>query len=129
MKSKRTRKPTRPPKPPSKWEASFAWHWRLLGGPQIDEQAFLVPGEAWRFDFAHEPSRTAVELNGGTMSGGRHNRGPALETEYRKHNAAQSLGWVVLTYGTKRMERDMVGIVEEVMAVVRRRMGEASRGA
>lgn len=109
---------------PSKWEQSFAWHWRLRGGPELATQQRLVPNRQFRFDFAHVPSRVAVELDGGTFgrkSG--HNTGQGIEDGYEKANAAQRLGWCVLRYGAKRMQRDMIGIVDEVLAVIRERGG------
>jgi len=108
----------------SKWEASFAWHWRLRGGPELTTQQRLVPNRQFRFDFAHVQSRVAVELDGGTFgrkSG--HNTGKGIEDGYEKANAAQRLGWCVLRYGAKRMGKDMVGIVDEVLAVIRERSG------
>lgn len=117
-----SRSPAKPPAKPSKWEASFAWHWRLLRGPELAQQTRCVPNRQFRFDFAHLESKVAVELNGGTMSRGRHVRGLAIEDEYEKHNAAQRAGWIVLTFGTKRMQRDMAGIVDEVRAAIEERL-------
>lgn len=106
----------------SKWEASFAWHWRLRGGPELATQQRLVSNRQFRFDFSHEPSRVAIELDGGTFGGkSGHNTGAGIESGYEKANAAQRAGWCVLRYGSKRMKRDMAGIVDEVLAVIRER--------
>ena len=112
----------RSPAAPSKWEQSFAWHWRLRQGPELAAQSRLVPNRDFRFDFAHERSRVAVELDGGTFGGkSGHNTGLGIERGYEKANAAQRAGWCVLRFGAKRMQRDMIGIVDEVLAVIRER--------
>ncbi len=87
-------------------------------------QQRLVPNRRFRFDFSHTQSRVAVELDGGTFGGkSGHNTGQGIEDGYEKANAAQRLGWCVLRYGAKRMQRDMIGIVGEVLAVIRERGG------
>lgn len=108
----------------SKWERLFAFHWTAMGGPGLQRQAKLVDGRQFRFDFSHERSRVAVELDGGTFGGkSGHNTGLGIERGYEKANAAQRAGWCVLRYGAKRMQRDMIGIVDEVLAVIRERGG------
>lgn len=107
-----------------KWERLFAFHWADRGGPELAAQQRLVPNRDFRFDFAHAASRTAVELDGGTFGGrSRHNSGAGIEAAYEKANAAQRLGWCVLRYGSKRMGKDMIGIVDEVLAIIRERGG------
>jgi very-short-patch-repair endonuclease len=108
----------------SKWEQSFAWHWRLRGGPELATQQRLVPNRQFRFDYSHEQSKVAIELDGGTFgkkSG--HNSGAGIEGGYEKCNAASRAGWCVLRFGAKRMGKDMLGIVDEVLAVIRERDG------
>lgn len=107
-----------------KWQDSFAWYWRIRGGPALDAESRIVPNRLFRFDFSHERSRVAIELDGGTF-GGRsgHNTGVAIENGYEKCNAAAREGWCVLRYGSKRMQKDMTGIVDEVLAIVRERGG------
>jgi very-short-patch-repair endonuclease len=104
-----------------KFERAFAWHWQLLTEIPLESQATIVPGRDFRFDFCHRESLVAVELNGGLYRNGGHNRGRALEESYVKLNAAAKAGWCVLVFGTKRLEREMQLIVEEVLAVIRER--------
>jgi very-short-patch-repair endonuclease len=118
------KKRSKEPAAPSKWEASFAWHWRLRQGPELATQSRLVPNRLFRFDFSHERSRVAIELDGGTFGGkSGHNTGTGIESGYEKCNAASRAGWCVLRFGSKRMQRDMIGIVDEVLAVIRERGG------
>lgn len=61
------------------------------------EYVFAKP-RRYRFDFAWPELRIAVELEGGIWSNGRHTRGQGYESDCRKYNLAQCLGWVVLRY-------------------------------
>ena len=67
--------------------------------PAFEREVRFHPERRWRFDFAEQTRKLAVEVNGGIFINGRHNRGAALEKEYEKINAAQLLGWRVLTFG------------------------------
>jgi very-short-patch-repair endonuclease len=50
----------------------------------------------WRFDFAWPDYMLAVEVDGGTWSGGRHTRGAGYERDCIKLNEAALAGWLVL---------------------------------
>jgi hypothetical protein len=57
------------------------------------------PTRQWRFDiawFSNKPGGIAVEVDGGTWSGGRHTRGAGFEADCEKLNEAALLGWRVL---------------------------------
>ena len=49
----------------------------------------------WRYDFAWPEHLIAVEIEGGTWSGGRHNRGRGYAGDCEKYNRAMGLGWQV----------------------------------
>ena len=57
----------------------------------------------WRFDFAWPIHMLAVEVDGGTWSGGRHTRGAGYERDCVKLAEATLAGWRVL-----RVTGDMV---------------------
>jgi hypothetical protein len=59
----------------------------------------------WRFDYAWPPRRQALEIEGGTWTGGRHVRGRGYEGDCEKYNAAALAGWTVLRE-TTAMIRD-----------------------
>jgi very-short-patch-repair endonuclease len=63
------------------------------------------PVRKWRFDWCHEGTKTAVELDGAVYSGGRHTRGKGFEADAEKRNAAQAMGWVVLVYTAKDLTK------------------------
>jgi len=101
------------------------------------------PGRRYRFDFACEKWKIAIELQGGTWGnpvkchrchstvmrstktgavymvreGGRHQNPKALESEYEKLNGAQKMGWRVFLF-TPHMIKEGIGInlVKEIIS-------------
>lgn len=65
-------------------------------GPPMRQFRFC--SRRWRFDFAWPDAKLAVEVDGGTWSGGRHTRGSGYEKDTQKLNAANLLGWTLLRY-------------------------------
>jgi very-short-patch-repair endonuclease len=55
----------------------------------------------WRFDFAWPSIRLAAEIEGGSWTSGRHNRGAGFEADLIKYNAAAEAGWYVLRFTTE----------------------------
>ena len=93
-----------------KWQALFAhqlrsrrvdgWQQELRfdTAEQARARGDVKGARLWRFDFAWPALRIAVEIHGGTHSGGRHSRGAGMAADFAKHNAATLAGWRVL-YG------------------------------
>lgn len=79
---------------------AFADLWVMLGGPALATEVRFHAGRRWRFDFAHEAAKVAIEINGGVWSGGRHVRGAGYLRDREKVNAATALGWRVFELGT-----------------------------
>lgn len=100
--------------------ARFEDLWRMLGGPALATEHRFHPERRWRFDYAHLPSKTAIEINGGVWSGGRHNRGAGYLRDREKVNMAQMFGWKVFELGTGQVTVDNVqAIIEHVTEVTR----------
>ena len=59
---------------PSRLKARFALLWRAANGPAIEKEFVFHPCRRWRADFAHIPSRTLIEVEGGIWIQGPHNR-------------------------------------------------------
>jgi len=102
----------------SKLESKFTLFWRALGGPPLTPEVKVVEGRRWRFDFAHPGTRIAIEVEGGTWTGGRHTRGSGYAKDCEKYNEAQLNGWTVF-----RLTREMITTtnVERLVAHVRLR--------
>lgn len=82
--------------------AAFLVAWRACDGPElVAEHVFdEAGGRLWRFDFAHLPSRTAIEIDGGVWGNGRHNRGAGYIEDCIKLNTATARGWHVFRLAT-----------------------------
>lgn len=74
---------------------------RLASGLQR-EWRFCARG--WRFDFAWPARMVALEVEGGTHSGGRHTRGTGYAQDCAKYNHAALLGWLVLRATTEQVK-------------------------
>ena len=91
-------------------EEEMAWQMEVAGIPTpIREHKFAWEElrRQWRFDFAWEldGQRSALEVEGGTWSGGRHVSGSGFESDCDKYNAACLLGWGVYRV-TGKMVKD-----------------------
>jgi very-short-patch-repair endonuclease len=103
------------PKPESPGEAAFALHCRAEGLSPEREYVFAAPRK-WRFDAAFVPQKVAVEIEGGTWSGGRHTRGSGFSKDCAKYNQAAKDGWLVLRYTTEMvLAGDAINDVLEVL--------------
>jgi very-short-patch-repair endonuclease len=81
----------------SEAEELLAFHLRAAGRERgaVREFRFAAP-RRWRFDFAWVPEHVAVEVDGGSWSGGRHTSGSGFEADCEKLSEAAALGWRVL---------------------------------
>ncbi len=133
---------------PSDLEVSFMRAWKLISGdyPYPKRQHYFHPRRKWRFDFAWEAERVAVEVEGGVFSVpvtcdscgrhvhrknkrtermervyaamGRHTRGAGFHDDCDKYNAAAVLGWRVLRYTAKHLTDSPVQMVEQIQALL-----------
>lgn len=69
---------------------------QLVGFPDPVTELLFHPKRKWRFDFAWEEQKLALEIHGGIHSGGRHTRGRGFVEDRAKMNEATLLGWTVL---------------------------------
>jgi len=84
------------------------------------EPEFRFCERKWRFDFAHIGSKTAIEIEGGVFSKGRHTRGVGFINDMEKYNKAVELGWVVLRYTPQQI--DEILTYEQIKKVVSERI-------
>jgi hypothetical protein len=59
----------------------------------------------YRLDFAHLPSKTGVEIQGGVYNRGRHVTGSGYERDCRKYNLAYTSRWTIFLL-TSTMAKD-----------------------
>ena len=69
---------------------------QLVGFPDPTTELMFHPKRKWRFDYAWEEQKLALEVHGGIHSGGRHTRGRGFVEDRAKMNEATLLGWTVL---------------------------------
>jgi very-short-patch-repair endonuclease len=101
--------------PGSPLAARFELLWRILNGPPLLQEHRFHPVRKWRFDYYHAPTRTAIELDGGVYSGGRHTRGRGFLGDIEKGNAAAAAGITVLRLGTGQVDRQHVAEIIDII--------------
>lgn len=88
------------PKALSEGEEEFHLHCAIHKlNPEREYQ--FHPARRWRFDFAFPGEMVAVEIEGGTWSGGRHTRGSGYLGDIEKYNMASLLGWHIYRFTTE----------------------------
>lgn len=90
---------------------------RALGLPEPEREFHFASPRHWRFDFAWLDRHVAVEVEGGTRSGGRHVKAQGYEDDAEKYNAAVERGWALYRF-TSAMVTDgrAVALLERVLA-------------
>ena len=64
-------------------------------GPGIKKRLAEARLQDWRFDFAWPEYMFAVEVEGVTVQGGRHQRIGGFKDDIEKYHSALAMGWVV----------------------------------
>lgn len=106
--SLRPRQVFRGAKPPSRLEMRFETLWRASGGQELEKEFRFHPVRKWRADFAHIPSRTLIEIEGGIYVNGRHNRGAGFAADLEKYMEAALAGWRVIRLGPNELTADCI---------------------
>ena len=99
----------------SRLESKFQLLWRVAGGPRLEREVRFHPSRKWRADFAHLPTRTLIEIEGGIFlrKGGRHNRGAGYAKDAEKYLEAAMADWTVLRLTERQLE---IGFIERIVA-------------
>ena len=83
-------------------------HLKELGLDFVREYRFCAERK-WRFDYvlthARDSIGTAIEIEGGIYSQGRHTRGKGYEADMDKYNEGTMIGWRVLRFSTGQVLR------------------------
>lgn len=107
----------------SQLEQRFGMWWIGLKGPDLNCEYRFHAKRKWRFDFAHVPTKTAIELEGGVWINGAHTRGKGFRDDCLKYNEAQFDGWTIF-----RITVDMISVPLLERIIVHIRSKEAKRG-
>jgi very-short-patch-repair endonuclease len=101
----------------SKLESRFLFLWRCLDGPPLEREYRFYPDRKWRADFAHPPSRTLIEVEGGIFmrAGGRHSRGSGYAKDAEKYLEATLSGWRVVRLTERQLDAEWI---ERIIALV-----------
>ena len=94
-------------------ETKFALMWRCADGHHLEREVTFCE-RGWKFDFAHVPTKVAIEIEGGiwsTKKKSRHTTGQGYRDDCVKYNRAAALGWTVF-----RLTPDMITLnqIEEI---------------
>lgn len=104
----RGRKVFRGAKPPSRLEKRFETLWKAQNGPPLEKEYRFHPVRKWRADFAHLPSRTLIEIEGGIYVNGRHNRGAGFAADLEKYLEAGLDGWRLIRLGPNELTGETI---------------------
>lgn len=86
----------------SKNEAKFIQLWELAHGPPLEREYKFHPKRRFRFDFAHLPTKTAIEIEGHG-----HQRENRYHSDVEKYNEAAMLGW-----NLQRITRKQLNLID-----------------
>ena len=106
------------PRAGSALEAELAVQFRLHNiTPQTEYRFDEV--RRWRFDFAWPEQKFAVEVEGVTYEGGRHQRVEGFENDLDKYQAAMLQGWCVYRVTRKQIKNlDALNTVQYMLGIL-----------
>lgn len=102
---------------PSKLGDRFLFLWHHAKGPSLEQEFRFHAERRWRADFAHLPSRTLIEIEGGIWVNGRHNRAAGFNADLEKYLEAGLAGWQVFRFGPNQITMENVGRLVSVLSV------------
>jgi len=102
----------------SKLEQRFALLWRSMNGPALEREFRFHPTRKWRADFAHLPSRTLIEIEGGIWIRGRHTTPSGFTADAEKYLEAALAGWRVLRLVDQQINAPMIERIVELCTKV-----------
>ena len=92
----------------SKGEETLLWALTTDGYRMPEAEVRFHPKRKWRFDYAWRDLKIAIEVEGVTPGGGRHQRMIGYEGDCTKYNAAQLLGWIVLRFTPRQCLKETI---------------------
>lgn len=106
--------------PESKLERTFLTRWRQLAQelPEPIAEYQIIPTRKFRWDGAWPKQKVAIEVQGGTWSGGSHGRGSGITRDCQKNNLAVAAGWRVFYVTTDMLRDDPITFIEQIKQVL-----------
>lgn len=98
-----------------KRQNKMTFNFTKIFGLEVVAEYCFHPTRRWRFDFAIPDKMIAIEIEGGSWSGGRHTRGAGYNKDMKKYNEAVKLGWRLLRYP----KLDWVKIHEDITELLK----------
>ena len=89
-------------------EKRFLQLWQLQDGPELEQEYRFHPTRRWKADFAHIPSRTIFEIEGGVWCRGRHTSPKGFMADAEKYLTATLEGWTVIRLTSPQLTPDIV---------------------
>ena len=97
-------------------EEVMALHLRCAQVEPWEREHRFHPTRRWRFDFAWPTKKIALEVEGGTWTGGAHVRGAHFESDCIKYGEAAILGWrVIRVPNTMVQDGRALDLIERVL--------------
>jgi len=90
------------PKAGSPGEETLALHCQAYR-VTVEREYRFDPARRWRLDFAIPDKKLGIEVEGGTWTNGRHNRGSGMAADCIKYNTAVLRGWRILRFTTDQV--------------------------
>lgn len=110
-----------------KRERQFADIWRVYAPPGLvlSTQVWFSATRKFALDFAHEPTRTGIEIQGSTYSKVRkgHSTGAGIARDNEKSNHAIECGWICLKYDSTLLDKEPKEVVDQIVRVIMFRKG------
>ena len=79
-----------------------------MNGPALEREFRFHPTRKWRADFAHLPSRTLIEIEGGIWIRGRHTTPSGFTADAEKYLEAALAGWRVPRLVDQQIKAPMI---------------------
>lgn len=90
----------------SSLESQFINTWTFYYDIPLTQEYRFHKTRKYRFDFAHVPTKVAIEINGGRWQKSGHSSGKGLLRDYEKNNLAILEGWVVFQICDEMINQD-----------------------
>ena len=100
-------------------EYEFADLWLdLYPGIDLHSQYKFLPDRRFQADFAHLPSKTIIEIQGGTRQPGMgHSTGTGIQDDYEKQQLAAAAGWLVIPLSAADLTREKLAGIETTISI------------